>query len=201
MLPATLQFIIAMIACAINERMQRKLDYTQEEVRVLKEVVAAITGSGRMAFTADQRRRLAVAGKALSPEERRKYCQIVKPATILAWFRPLGAWKYDSSRCKIGRPRKRRDIRKLVVEMAQANPGWGYTKIRDALRTGLKIEIGRTTVASILAEAGIEPAPEREKKRTWKQFVKMHWETLYACDFFSVEALGVVAEAKTLPMR
>src|SRR5450759_380713 len=109
----------------------------------------------------------------------------------LAWFRQLGAWKYDSSRCKIGRPRKRRDIRKLVVEMAQANPGWGYTKIRDALRTGLKIEIGRTTVASILAEAGIEPAPEREKKRTWKQFVKMHWETLYACDFFSVEALGI----------
>src|SRR5450759_5207117 len=38
MLPATLQFIIAMIACAISERMQRKLDYTQEEVRVLKEV-------------------------------------------------------------------------------------------------------------------------------------------------------------------
>ena len=32
MLPATLQFLITMIACAINERMQRKLDYTQEEV-------------------------------------------------------------------------------------------------------------------------------------------------------------------------
>jgi hypothetical protein len=38
MVPATLQFLIAMIACAINERMQRKLDYTQEEVRVLKEI-------------------------------------------------------------------------------------------------------------------------------------------------------------------
>jgi hypothetical protein len=37
MLPSTLQFVIAMIACAINERMQRKLNYTQEEVRVLKE--------------------------------------------------------------------------------------------------------------------------------------------------------------------
>src|SRR5450759_2527819 len=72
-----------------------------------------------------------------------------------------------------------------------ANVGWGYTKIRDALRTGLRIEIGRTTVASILAEEGIEPAPEREKKRTWKQFMKMHWETLYACDFFSVEVLGI----------
>jgi hypothetical protein len=28
MLPATLPFVIAMIACAINERMQRKLDDT-----------------------------------------------------------------------------------------------------------------------------------------------------------------------------
>ncbi len=57
-----------------------------------------------------------------------------------------------------------------MIEMAQANLGWGYTKIRDALRTGLKIEIGRTSVANILAEAGIEPAPERQKKRSWKRF-------------------------------
>jgi hypothetical protein len=74
--------------------------------------------------------------------------------------------------------------------MALENLGWGYTKIRDTLRTGLKIEIGRTALADILAEEGIEPAPEREKKRMWKQFLKMHWDTLYACDFFSVEALG-----------
>ena len=66
MLPATLQFLITMIACAINERMQRKLDYTQEEVRVLKDLLKAATGSDRIAFTADQRRRLAVAGKALA---------------------------------------------------------------------------------------------------------------------------------------
>ena len=74
--------------------------------------------------------------------------------------------------------------------MALENLGWGYTNIRDALRTGLKIEIGRTAAADILAEEGIWPAPEREKKRTWKQFLKMHWDTPYACDFFSVEALG-----------
>ena len=46
-------------------------------------------------------------------------------------------------------------------------------------------------VANILKEAGIAPAPERESKRTWKRFMKMHWDTLYACDFFSVEALGL----------
>ena len=35
MLPGTLQFIIAMIACSINERLQHRLDYAQEKVRVL----------------------------------------------------------------------------------------------------------------------------------------------------------------------
>ena len=105
MLPATLQFLIAMIACAIiNERMQRKLDYTQEEVRVLKEILASLTGGGRILFTADQRRRLAVAGKALSPEDRKKCCQIVKPGTVLGWFRQMAARKYDSSESKVGRP-------------------------------------------------------------------------------------------------
>ena len=84
----------------------------------------------------------------LTPEERSACCQIVRRATILAWFRQLAARKYDSSKVRRqGRPRKAADIRELVVSLAQQNPGWGYTKIRDALR-GLKIEIGRTTVAS-----------------------------------------------------
>ena len=39
MLPSTLQFVIAVIASAFNEWMQRNLDYTQEEVRVLKEML------------------------------------------------------------------------------------------------------------------------------------------------------------------
>ena len=67
---------------------------------------------------------------------------------------------------------------------------------QTALITGASAGLGReyarrSTVAGILKEAGIEPAPEREKKRTWKRFMKMHWDTLYACDFFGVEALGL----------
>ena len=73
------------------------------------------------------------------------------------------AQKYDSSQSRRrgpGRPRKAEEIRKLVIEMSLANIGWGYTKIRDAMRNGLGIDIGRTTIADILSEAGIEPAPE-----------------------------------------
>jgi putative transposase len=116
----------------------------------------------------------------------------------LAWFRQVAARKYDSSEARRGRAGKPKDVRKLVIKLAMENLGWGHTKIRDALRTGLAVEIGRTTLANILAEAGIEPAPECEKKRTWKQFMKMHWETLYACDFFSVEALGVFGTVRYL---
>ena len=39
MLPTTVQFIIAMITYAINERMARKLDYLQDEVQVLMEAL------------------------------------------------------------------------------------------------------------------------------------------------------------------
>jgi hypothetical protein len=191
MLPAPLQFIIAMVAYAINQRMARQLDYLREEVLVLKEALAAATGKTRIDFSAAQRRRLALKGKELTAEERRACCQIVCPATVLAWFRQLAAQKYDGSKARnAGRPRKPADVRSLVLDLARDNPAWGYTKLRDALR-GLKIEIRRTTVASLLAQAGLEPAPERIGKRTWTHFLKSHWETLYACDFFSVEALGV----------
>jgi len=49
------------------------------------------------------------------------------------------AKKYDSSaqRNKLSRPRRADDIRAFVIELAKENLGWGYTKIRDALR-GLK---------------------------------------------------------------
>ena len=55
----------------------------------------------------------------------------------------------------------------------------------------MRIEVSRTTIADLLKEAGLEPAPERDKKRTWKQFMRSYCESLYACDFFSVETLGL----------
>jgi hypothetical protein len=57
MLPATLQFIIAMVAHAIHERMARRVDYLHEEVRVPKEALAEATGKSRIDFIAEQRRR------------------------------------------------------------------------------------------------------------------------------------------------
>ena len=49
-------------------------------------------------------------------------------------------------------------------------------------------EVGRGTIAEMLARHGIEPAPERERKTNWKEFLTQHWDLIVAADFFTVEA-------------
>lgn len=75
-----------------------------------------------------------------------------------------------------------------IVRMARENPGWGYTRLRDSL-VGLGHEIARTTVARVLRDRGLEPAPERRRRTSWREFLEAHWEALLAADFFTVEVV------------
>ena len=50
-------------------------------------------------------------------------------------------------------------------------------------------QTGRTTVQEILQEHGIEPAPERKKRMSWKAFSRAHWGAICACDFFTVDVM------------
>jgi len=70
--------------------------------------------------------------------------------------------------------------------MASENPGWGYTRIRGAL-WNLGHDLGRNTIRRILVDAGLEPAPERGKRTSWKTFLKAHWGAIAAMDFFTVD--------------
>jgi len=84
-----------------------------------------------------------------------------------------------------------REIGSIVTPgLAEENAGWGYTRIRDAMRH-LGHEIGRTTVQRILDEDGIQPAPERRKHMPWATFLKAHWGAIAAMDFFKVEVLSL----------
>ena len=74
-------------------------------------------------------------------------------------------------------------IRQLVLKMARENP-WGYKRIQGAL-ANLGHRVARTTIARILKEHGLSPAPERPT--SWKTFLRSHWESLAAADFFTVE--------------
>jgi transposase InsO family protein len=80
-----------------------------------------------------------------------------------------------------------REIAELIVRMAKNNPSWGYRRIQGALRNVGIEEVAHNTVRNALKNAGIEPAPERSKRTTWSQFLKIHWDTLVATDFFTTE--------------
>ena len=81
-------------------------------------------------------------------------------------------------------------IVELILQMALENPSWGYTRIRGAL-ANLGHQVGRGTIANILRENGIEPAPERDAHTRWSTFLKAHWECLVATDFLSVEVCTI----------
>src|SRR5215467_15699753 len=56
---------------------------------------------------------------------------------------------------------------------------------RHTLQSGIPNRAG--TVANIWRKHGIEPAPERERKTTWKEFLRRHWKLIAAANFFTVE--------------
>ena len=178
-----LQFILVAVAGWVNQQQRDVIDYLQEENRVLREQL----GPGRLHFTDDQRRRLAAKARTLGRRLLRDMATIVTPDTLLAWHRALIAKKYDgSTRRGPGRPPVRAEIRALIVRMATDNRDWGYTRIQGAL-ANLDHRVSRGTIVTILRRHGLEPAPERVKKTTWTEFLKIHWEVLAAADFFTVD--------------
>ena len=70
--------------------------------------------------------------------------------------------------------------------MAPENRAWGDTRIRGALGN-LGHQIARGTIANVRKERGLEPAPERKKRTTWRECLAAHWDGLAAADCFTVE--------------
>jgi putative transposase len=169
----------------VNQQQQQINDYLRTENQILREKL----GPRRILLDDDQRRRLAVKGKVLGRKLLAQVSTLVSPDTILRWHRLLVArkWDYSDRRQKTpGRPALSQEIRALVVRFAQENPSWGYDRIQGAL-ANVGHEISATSVANILKEQGIEPAPQRRRSTTWKTFIQAHWQVLAGIDFSTVE--------------
>jgi len=185
-----LQFFLICLAGWLNRNQQSVIEYLQEEVRVLKEQLGK-----KPRFNDDQRRRLAAKARQIGLRRLKEIAAIVSPRTLLDWHQRLIARKYNGrAKRSPGRPSTPEEVRALILRMAAENRTWGYTRIQGALQN-LGHEIGRGTIAKVLKEAGVDPAPDRQKRTTWKEFLRTHWDVLAAADFFSVEvwtALGLV---------
>ena len=78
--------------------------------------------------------------------------------------------------------------RRLPASGPPRQPPTLHGRIQGALKN-LGHGVGRSTIARILKEHGIEPAPHRGKGMPWSTFLKSHWEVLGAADFLTVEVL------------
>jgi len=122
--------LLMALARWLNRQQQAAIEYLREENRVLREKL----GKKRILLNDVQRRRLAVRGKALGRKLLSEIACLFTPDTILAWHRKLIANKYHGGQKRTaGRPPTGQSIRQLVVQMAQDDLSWGYTRIEGAL--------------------------------------------------------------------
>jgi putative transposase len=175
-----LRVLLVTLAGWINRHQQHGIEYWLEENRVLREPV---TGR-RLRLTDDQRRRLAAKGRRLGRQVLRQVATIVTPDTILRWHRPLIARQWTFTPKRPGRPGIMPAISSLILRMATENPGWGYTRIQGALNN-LGHDVARSTVAKVLKNNGIAPAPDRPS--SWRPFLRAHWGAIAGADFFTSE--------------
>jgi len=179
--------LLAYITGSVDQEILARNEYLATENRILRNQI-----KGRLRLTNPERISLAEIGKRLGRKALEEVAQIVRPETILGWHRKLIARKFDGSKSRsaVGRATTSQTIEDLVLQFARENRSWGYRRIVGALGN-LGHEISHQTVANMLKRHGLAPAPEREKKTTWRDFIRSHTAVLAAVDFFTAEVWTV----------
>ena len=162
----------------------RSENANQVELLALRHEVAVLRRQvGRPVYQPADRALLAAMSRLLPRSS--WSCFSVTPATLLAWHRRLVArhWTYPHRRP--GRPSVDEETTGRVVRLATENPRWGYRRIQGEL-IKLDIRLAPSTVARILKDHGIRPAPRRTGP-TWRAFLRAQASHIVATDFFTVD--------------
>ena len=77
-------------------------------------------------------------------------------------------------------------IRRRIVRMATENREGGDTRSRGA-RGNLGHQVARGPLANVRKERGLDPAPERKTRTTWRELLAAHGDVLAAAACFTVE--------------
>jgi putative transposase len=114
--------------------------------------------------------------------EWRSILTVVQPDTLIRWHRQGWRllWRWKS---RPGRPPIPRDLQRLIVSMAQANPTWGEERIANELRLKLGLTVSPRTVGRYLRT--LRPRRGGQRSQRWATFVRNHAHAVVACDFFT----------------
>ena len=175
--------LLMMLAGWINRHQQDVITYLKEENKILREKL----GTKRILLNDNQRMRLARLAKRLGRSVLKDACCAFSPDTLLRWHRNLVARKYDGSRNrKPGRKRISEEVEQLIIQIARKNKTWGSRRIKGQLKY-LGHNICHTTIDNVLKRNGFTPGPDRTRETNWSEFLRTHWESLAAIDFFCTE--------------
>jgi hypothetical protein len=172
------QLLVLGVAGWINRHQQDAIDYLVDENHILK---GQLRGK-RLRLTDNERRRLAVKGKAIGR------CVLEKRSRPSSRPTPLWRGIAGSSLANgtTARGERTSDAHESKPRSRASSSAW-HDRTRDGDTRGLRgalahlgHEVSRGTIANILKENGIEPAYERSKRTPWRTFLKAHWETLAA---------------------
>ena len=177
--------ILAYITGTVDQELLLRNEYLAAENRILKAQLKT-----PLRLTDAERMTLAEIAHRLGRKALEDVANVVKPDTLLGWYRRLIARKFDGSKSRRypGRPRIDHEIEQWVVRMAQDNSDWGYDRIVGAM-ANLGYRLSDQTVGNILQRHGVPPAPERKRTTTWADFIRAHMAVLAGTDFFTVEVL------------
>jgi transposase InsO family protein len=110
----------------------------------------------------------------------------VQPDTVVRWqrerFRKFWARLSKPQRRRRGRPGTAAELRRLIGQMAAANPLWRAPRIHGELKM-LGIAISERTVSRILRRL------RRPPNQTWKTFLHNHVGQMVSIDFFTVPTI------------
>lgn len=175
---------LALVGGYVDEELLVRNEYLAAENEILRSRLNKVSLDNR------ERVRLAKIAKRLSTKALEDVACIVKPDTLLKWYRQLVAQKFDgtANRGKVGRPRISPEIESLIIRFAEENSTWGYDRIQGAL-SNIGYSISDQSIGNVLKLNGIPPARDRKKDTTWADFIKSHQEVLVACDFFTAEVI------------
>jgi len=183
-----LHVALSLLAEAGAARRDARVRFLMAQVEILRRKL----GGNRVIPSPDDRARLLAIGQELDHNVV-GVIGIVTPRTYCRWVTELREGRRPK---RVGRPKIARNLRELVVRLAKENAGWGYRRIVGELRK-LRLRIDRSSVRRILKEEGLTPSPTRRGKAgetTWQKFIRLHLDTLVACDFFTksvITPLGV----------
>ena len=120
----------------------------------------------------------------------RKFFTLVTPETVLyKWKKAIkDYWTYGKSKTrKRGRPPITIAMKHLIKDMKIDNYLWGCKRIQDELKK-ISIDISRETIRKVIQD--YRKSGEITPNYSWNRFLKAHWQSFFACDFFTGDIFG-----------